>query len=191
MKAIALKLEPILSMTDENFIQLCHLNPEAKLELSVQGELIIMTPTGGSAGNRNVKLSARLEQWTEGVGSGVAFDSSTMFKLPSGAFRSPDAAWIRLERWNALTQEQKDTFPPICPDFVIELRSPSDSLSELQKKMREYLDNGVRLGWLIDPQNQRVEIYRQGQETEVLTHPLQLSGEDVLSGFILDLKGIL
>ena len=191
MPAIALKLEPILPMTDENFLQLCHLNPEAKLELTAQLELVIMTPTGGSTGNRNIKLSARLERWIEEEGTGVAFDSSTMFKLPSGAFRSPDAAWIKLERWHTLTTEQKDTFPPICPDFVVELRSPSDSLLSLQQKMREYLANGVRLGWLIDPQNQRVEIYRQGQEVEILMRPLQLGGEDVLIGFILDLTAIL
>lgn len=191
MTAIVLNLEPILSMTEENFIQLCHANPEAKLELTDKGELVIMPPTGGSSGNRNIKLSARLERWTEEDRSGIAFDSSTMFKLPSGAFRSPDAAWIPLERWNSLTPEEQDSFPPICPDFVIELRSPSDTLSQLQEKMREYIANGVRLGWLIDPRNQQVEIYRPGRETEIVTRPDRLFGEDVLSGFVLELTGIL
>jgi Uma2 family endonuclease len=191
MTAIVLNLEPILSMTEERFIQLCQANPEAKLELTDKGELVIMPPTGGKSGNRNIKLSARLERWTEEDRSGIAFDSSTLFKLPSGAFRSPDAAWISLERWNDLTPQQQETFPPICPDFVVELRSPSDSLTQLQEKMREYLANGIRLGWLIDPQNQRVEIYRPQRETEILTRPDSLSGEAVLSGFVLDLKGIL
>lgn len=191
MTAIILNLEPILTMTEENFRQLCHANPETKLELTTTGELVIMPPTGGSAGNRNIKLSARLQRWTEEERSGIAFDSSTMFQLPSGAFRSPDAAWISLERWNALTSEQKDGFPPICPDFVVELRSPSDNLSQLQEKMREYLANGIRLGWLIDPQNQRIEIYQPGREREILNRPDYISGQEVLLGFVLELEGIL
>lgn len=178
-------------MTEAKFLELCQQNPEYKLELTANQQLLIMSPTGGSTGNRNIKLLARLEIWTEKERTGIAFDSSTMFKLPNGALRSPDAAWLTLERWNNLTQGQKDSFPPICPDFVVELRSPSDSLLELQQKMREYLDNGVRLGWLIDPQNQRVEISRQGGEIEILTNPTQLSGENILSGFVLDLQGII
>jgi Uma2 family endonuclease len=191
MTAMILNLEPLLTMTEENFIQLCHANPEAKLELTHKGELVIMPPTGGSAGNRNIKLSARLERWTEEDGTGIAFDSSTMFKLPSGAFRSPDSAWISLERWNTLTPKQKDAFSPICPDFVVEILSPSDSLSQLQDKMREYIANGVRLAWLIDPRDRQVEIYRPGREPEILTCPESLSGEEVLTGFVLNLTGIL
>jgi Uma2 family endonuclease len=191
MTAIVLNLESLLSMTEDIFIQLCHANPEAKLELTGKGELVVMPPTGGSAGNRNLKLTTRLGQWTEEDRSGIAFDSSTLFQLPSGAFRSPDAAWISIDRWNALTPDQQDSFPPICPDFVVELRSPSDSLRQLQEKMQEYIANGIRLGWLIDPQNQQVEIYRPGQEKEILKRPDRLSGEDILSGFVLDLTGIL
>jgi Uma2 family endonuclease len=191
MTAIVLNLEPILTMTEENFRQLCHANPETKLELTKTGELVIMPPTGGSTGNRNIKLSARLQRWTEEERSGIAFDSSTMFQLPSGAFRSPDAAWISLDRWNALTPEQQDSFPPICPDFVVELRSPSDNLSQLQEKMREYLANGIRLGWLIDPQNQRIEIYQPGRERDILNRPDYISGQEVLPGFLLELEGIL
>lgn len=191
MTAIVLNLEPILSMTEENFIQLCHANPETKLELTETSQLLIIPHSGGNTGNKNSKLVARLGIWTEEDRSGIAFDSSTMFKLPSGAFRSPDAAWIQLERWNSLTPEEQDSFPPICPDFVVELRSPSDTLSQLQEKMREYIANGVRLGWLIDPRNQQVEIYRPGRETEILTRPDRLYGEDILSRFILELTGIL
>jgi len=191
MTVITLNLKPILTMTEAKFLQLCQQNPEYKLELTANQQLLIMSPTGGSTGNRNIKLLARLEIWTEKERTGIAFDSSTMFKLPNGALRSPDAAWLTLERWNNLTQGQKDSFPPICPDFVVELRSPSDSLLELQQKMREYLDNGVRLGWLIDPQNQRVEISRQGGEIDILTNPTQLFGENILSGFVLDLRSIL
>jgi len=199
MTVISLNLKSIFPMTEAKFLELCQKNPEYKLELTANQELVIMSPTGGSTGNRNIKLLARLEIWTEkerspqgsATRAGIAFDSSTMFKLPNGALRSPDAAWLTLERWNSLTQGQKDSFPPICPDFVVELRSPSDSLVGLQQKMREYVDNGVRLGWLIDPQNQRVEISRQGGEIEILTNPTQLSGENILSGFVLDLQGIM
>jgi len=125
--------------------------------------------------------------WTDADGTGIAFDSSTCFKLPNGADRSPDAAWIKLSRWNALTEEQKEKFPPICPDFVIELLSPSDSLKVAQEKMREYIDNGVRLGLLINRKSRQVEIYRQGKEVEVLESPVTVSGEDILNGFVLNL----
>ena len=150
-----------------------------------------MPPTGGWSGNRNSKLTTRLELWAEADGTGLTFDSSTEFRLPNGGDRSPDAAWIRLDRWNALTTEEQDGFPPICPDFVVELRSKSDNLNQLQAKMQEYIDSGLRLGWLIDPQNQRVEIYRQGLQKVVLQSPSTLSGEDVLPSFVLDLNVIL
>lgn len=188
---ITLSLEPILTLTQQQFYQLCQLNPDTKLELTAQRELEIMSPTGGEGGNRNIKLSARLENWTEKNNTGIAFDSSTMFQLPNGAFRSPDAAWILQSRWKNLTDEERKTFPPICPDFVVELRSETDTLTSLQKKMQEYIHNGTRLGWLIDPQNQTVEIYRQGQEKEILSNPSQVMGENILPGFVLSLHGIL
>jgi len=148
-------------------------------------------PTGGETGKRNLSLSTQLGNWYEANESlGEAFDSSTGFELPSGASRSPDAAWVRRERWDGLTPEQKKTFVPLCPDFVVELRSETDSLTVLQAKMQEYMDNGAQLGWLIDPKNKQVEIYRAGQVEEVLEHPSTLSGESVLPGFRLSLQRI-
>lgn len=191
MIPITLNLEPIVKLTPEQFYRLCESNPEAKLEMTSLGELVVTSPTGGMSGNRNTKLTYRLENWSEGDGTGIVFDSSTMFKLPNGAFRSPDAAWILLDRWNQLSPEEQDTSPPICPDFVIELRSKSDSLRSLQEKMQEYIDNGIRLGFLLNPQEKQVEIYRQGCEKDVLNAPMQLSGEDVSPGFLLKLDQIL
>jgi Uma2 family endonuclease len=191
MSPVTLNLDPVVKLTPEKFFRLCESNPEAKLEMTSLGELVVMSPTGGMSGNRNVKLSHRLEGWAEVDGTGIAFDSSTMFKLPNGAFRSPDAAWVLLDRWNLLSEEDQETFPPIAPDFVIELRSKSDSLRSLQDKMEEYLSNGVRLGFLLNPQGKQVEIYRQGREEEVLNAPTELSGEDVLPGFVLRLENIL
>jgi Uma2 family endonuclease len=146
-----------------------------------------MSPAGGETGNRNGRLNQQLFNWTDADGTGIAFDSSTGFKLPNGADRSPDASWIKLERWDALTDEEKRKFPPICPDFVIELLSPSDSLKTTQEKMKEYIDNGVRLGILINRKSRQVEIYRSGKEVEVLDSPATVSGEDVLKGFVLNL----
>ncbi|PSF35992.1 hypothetical protein C7H19_14705 [Aphanothece hegewaldii CCALA 016] len=150
MTTITLTLKPLIQLTEHQFYQLCLANPETKLELNSKGELVIMPPTGGTSGNRNIKLSTRLENWTETNQNGIAFDSSTMFRLLNGALRSPDAAWISLERWNSLSTEEQEEFPPICPDFVVELRSASDSLKSLQEKMQEYIENGTRLGWLIN-----------------------------------------
>ncbi|MEH2317427.1 Uma2 family endonuclease [Nostoc sp.] len=191
MTAITLNLEPLINLTSEQFYQLCQVNPDAKLERTALGELVVMAPTGGETGSRNRRLTQRLGTWTDEDGTGEAFDSSTMFQLPNGALRSPDAAWIPLERWEALVPEERKTFPPICPDFVVELRSDSDTLKSLQDKMQEYMVNGTRLGWLINPKGKQVEIYRQGKEKEVLLSPNQLSGEEILSGFVLDLQGIL
>lgn len=188
---VTLKLEPVIHLSAEQFIQLCYTNPDAKLELTARGELVVMSPTGEESGMRNSWLTAQLTVWAKKDGTGVAFDSSTMFQLPSGAFRSPDASLIQRSRWENLTDQQRQTFPPIAPDFVVELRSPSDSPKELQNKMQEYLDNEVRLGWLLDPMLKTVEIYRIGQPVEVLTNPTQLDGENVLPGFVLDLGGIL
>ncbi|MBV8884033.1 MAG: Uma2 family endonuclease [Chroococcidiopsidaceae cyanobacterium CP_BM_RX_35] len=191
MTALTLNLDAIVQLTDDAFYALCRANPEIKFERTVKGELIVMPPTGGETGRRNIDLSMQLGIWSKQTQLGVAFDSSTMFQLPNGAYRSPDAAWIMLERWEALSLKEREVFPPICPDFVVELRSPSDSLKALQNKMQEYVDNGARLGWLLDPQEQLVEVYRRGQEKEVLSSPTNLSGEEVLPGFVLDLRGIL
>ena len=191
MTALTLNLDAIVQLTDDAFYALCRANPEVKFERTSVGELIVMPPTGGETGNRNAKLTIRLGNWAEADGTGITFDSSTGFKLPNGANRSPDAAWILLTRWETLTPEQRCRFPPIAPDFVIELRSDTDSLTTTQSKMEEYIDNGVRLGWLLNPQDQQVEIYRQGQDKEVLSNPISLSGEEVLPGFVLELRGIL
>ncbi len=190
MNALTVNLKPVLELTDEQFFQLCQANRDLRFERTATGELIIMPPTGGETGNRNAGLTAQLWIWNEQYKLGIAFDSSTGFKLPNGADRSPDASWLRLERWNALTQEQQTKFIPLCPDFVVELLSPSDSLKVAQEKMREYIDNGVRLGWLINRKLRQVEIYRQDQEVEVLESPVTLSGEDVLQGFILNIEAI-
>ncbi|MBD1904742.1 Uma2 family endonuclease [Funiculus sociatus GB2-A5] len=191
--AIALPstLELKIDLTDEQFWKLCQNNRDYRFERTAAGELIIMPPTGSETGNRNIKIAAQLEVWSSQNNLGLAFDSSSGFTLPNGANRSPDASWIRRDRWDALTAEEQQGFAPICPDFVIELRSKSDSLKELQEKMQEYMENGARLGWLIDRKNQRVEIYRQGQDVEILENPATLLGEDVLPGFVLDLKQIM
>lgn len=177
-----------VDLTEEQFYQLCQSNRELKFERTTKGELVIMSPVGGESGNREADLITDLGIWNRQMGLGYTFSSSTIFKLPNKSDRSPDAAWIQRERWEALTPEQKRKFPPIAPDFVIELRSATDDLDMLQEKMLEYLDAGVRLGWLINPQEQQVEIYRQGKELEVRNLPAELSGEDVLSGFILNLS---
>jgi Uma2 family endonuclease len=180
-------------LTDEQFYQLCISNPELKMERNAKGALIIMPPVGGESGTWEMDLGGELYVWNKQTNLGKVFSSSTVFKLPDGsdpcgiceAVRSPDAAWVELSRWQALTPEQRKTFPPIAPDFVIELRSRTDDLQTLQEKMQEYMDSGVRLGWLFNPQDQQVEIYRQGQEKVLRTLPVELSGEDVLPGFVL------
>ncbi|UFP93465.1 Uma2 family endonuclease [Gloeobacter morelensis MG652769] len=179
-----------VGMTDEQYFQLCRANRDLRFERSAKGELIIMPPAGGKSGGRNFRLTQQLANWTDTNDLGTGFDSSTGFKLPNGADRSPDAAWVRLERWKALTAEEQDRFVPLCPDFVAELRSKTDSIKGLRLKMQEYLDNGAQLGWLIDPQARKVEIYRPGLPVEVLDNPERLSGEPVLPGFVLNLAPI-
>ncbi len=188
MTALTINLNPVIQLTDEQFYHLCRVNPDVKFERNTERELIIMSPTGGETGKRNAKLTTRFCLWNEQTNLGEVFDSSTCFRLPNGADRSPDVAWIQKERWDGLTSEQKEKFPPIAPDFVLELMSPTDNLKETQAKMREYMDNQVRLGWLMNRKSQRVEIYRQGKPVEVLENPTELSGEDVLPGFVLDLR---
>lgn len=174
-------------LSDEQFYQLCIHNPELNIERNTKGVLIVMPPVGGDSGKREANYIVDLGIWNRQTGLGEVFSSSTLFKLPGGGSRSPDVAWVERSRWQALTPEQRRKFPPIAPDFVIELRSRTDSLSELQEKMQEYLDSGVRLGWLVNPQDQQVEIYRQGQDKEVRSFPTQLSGEAVLPGFELQI----
>ena len=181
-----------LKVTPEQFTALAAANRDLKLERTATGELIVNPPTGGESGKRNLSISGQLSNWFEAHDTlGEAFDSSTGFELPNGANRSPDASWVRKERWEALTLEQREGFVPLCPDFVIELRSKTDLLTGLRAKMQEYLENGTQLGWLIDPPNKQVEIYRAGQTVEMLENPSTLSGEAVLPGFTLTLKRIL
>jgi Uma2 family endonuclease len=172
-------------LTEEQFMQLCQENPELRLELTAQGELVIMPPTGSETGWRDSRLNLRLAAWAEAEGTGLTFGSSTGFTLPNGATRSPDASWVKRDKWNAFTTEQRQRFAPLCPDFVIELRSPTDRLSDLQEKMQEYIDNGARLGWLINPLDRRVHVYRPGQPVEALDNPITLNGDPVLPGFVL------
>jgi Uma2 family endonuclease len=175
-----------MSLTDEQFLRLCQENPEMRLELNAQGELVIMPPTGSKTGLRNNELSYTLTAWAKADGTGVAFDSSTLFALPNGARRSPDASWVQRERWNLLTEDQQEGPAPLCPDFVVELRSRTDRLTILHEKMQEYIDNGACLGWLIDPSEKRVYVYHPGQSVEILDNPATVSGEPVLPGFLLN-----
>jgi Uma2 family endonuclease len=175
-------------LTEEQFARLCQENPDLRLELTAQQELVIMPPTGMKTGWRNSRLTQRLTNWADNDGTGLAFDSSTLFTLPNRAKRSPDASWVRCERWDALTEDQQEGFGPLCPDFAVELRSPTDRLADLQDKMQEYIDNGARLGWLIDPKDKRVYVYRPNQPVEVLDNPVTLSGDPVLPGFVLHVR---
>ena len=184
-------LELTLELTDEQFFQLCIDNRDLRFERTASGGLIIMPPTGSETGRRNSDLNFQLKAWSRQNNLGVVFDSSTGFKLPDGSDISPDAAWVRRDRWDALTPEQKEKFAPICPDFVVELRSTTDSLEKLRAKMKVYVKNGARLGWLLDRKNRKVEISRQGSDVEISDSPATLSGEDVLPGFVLDLSDIL
>ncbi|MEQ8464751.1 Uma2 family endonuclease [Coleofasciculus sp. E1-EBD-02] len=176
-----------VGLSDEQFYQLCQANHNWQLERTAKGELIIMPPVGGVSGNREADLNGQVWFWNRQTQRGRVFSSSTIFRLPNGGDRSPDVAWVTNERWESLTPEEQAKFPPICPDFVIELRSRTDSLPELQTKMQEYLNSGLRLGWLINPQAQQVQIYRPNQTVEIVQLPASLSGEAVLPGFVLDL----
>jgi len=177
-----------IRFTEEQFVLLCQENPELRLELTAQGELIIMPPVGSEGGWRSGETFLALGNWTKKDGTGISFDSSTGFALPNGAIRSPDASWIRRERWDALTKAQRVKFAPICPDFVAEVRSQTDKLPALLEKMQEYLDNGARLGWLIDPFDKRVYVYRPNQPSEILEDPVEINGDPVLPGFVLPVR---
>lgn len=176
--------------TDEQFWDLCAANPDARLERTATGEIMIMPPAASDTGLLSAEITSQLWQWNRHTSLGRVFDSSAGFTLPNGAIRSPDAAWIRKARWDALTRQEQSRFAPICPDFVVELRSRSDELADVRRKMQEYMENGTHLGWLIDPTEQRVYIYRPGQAVEVLDDPETVSGDPVLPGFTLELGGI-
>ena len=186
-----LHFAPVLKkINDEDFFAFCLANPEWRIELTSNGDLIVLPPVGGEASRHNCVLTGCFGVWAKADGTGVSFDSSTVFALPNGAKRSPDLAWVKLARWNVLTDAERRGFPPLCPDFVVELRSHTDSLTALQEKMQDYITNGAQLGWLIDPLEKKVYIYRPQTEVECLSDPATLSGELLLSGFTLDLQEI-
>jgi len=184
---LPLRIRSAVPPNDDELFEMCQANRLLRVERTAEGDLLIMPPTGGKTGHRSLQIGTQLGNWAERNGTGIAFDSSTGFLLPNGAERSPDASWLRRERWDALTPDQQEKFPPLCPDFVVELRSPSDRLDELQEKMHEYLENGASLGWLIDPYSRRVYVHRPDRPVEELAAPASLSGEALLEGFILHL----
>ncbi|HYP52893.1 MAG TPA: Uma2 family endonuclease, partial [Pyrinomonadaceae bacterium] len=177
-------------LTEDEFFDFCMLNRDLRIELTSEGDLIIMPPTGTKSGNRNFKLIGSFAAWADRDGTGVGFDSSTLVTLPNGAKRSPDLSWARKERWDAVPGGEQEKFARICPDFVVGLRSPSDSVKYLQEKMEEYVSNGAQLGWLIDPFEKKVYVYRPGAEAEVLDDPESISGEPLLVGFALDVRAL-
>lgn len=187
---LVLDTRPIFEMSNEMFFNFCQANRDWRIERNAQGEVFIMPPAGGETSGKNAILTTALTTWSLQDGTGVAFDSSGGFDLPNGATRSPDAAWVKKSRLATLTAEQKKRFLPLCPDFVIELRSPSDALKMLQEKMQEYIDNGAQLGWLLDAPNRRVFVYRPGRAVERVENPSSLSGDPELPGFVLDLAKI-
>ncbi len=177
-------------ITPEQFEELCGKYDELRLELTSTGELIVMPPTGSLTGKRNFSLTYQLAAWSKADGSGIGFGADAGFTLPNGAIRGPDASWVRREKWDSLSPEQRDTFAPICPDFVVELRSKSDRLTVLFNKMTEYIENGASLGWLIDPGERRIYVYRPDEEMVVLDNPESVSGEPLLPGFRLETAGL-
>lgn len=178
-------------LTDDDFFTLCEQNRELRIEMTKEGDMIVMMPTGGEGGNRNYNLIVEFGIWAKQDGTGVGFDSSTGFKLPNGAKRSPDLSWIQRKRWTRVPKKLRKKFPPICPDFVVELRSETDDLKVVQAKMEEYLENGAQLGWLLDPLEKKVHIYRPNEKVKILNRPKTISGEPLLQGLKLKLTGIL
>jgi Uma2 family endonuclease len=190
-KALVLHFHPVIEkLGEDGFFEFCMLNKDLRIELTSAGDLIIMSPTGGKTGIRNFELTGSFWAWRKKDGTGQGFDSSTLFTLPNGAKRSPDVAWVRNERWEQLSEKEREQFPPICPDFVVELRSPLDSLRTLKKKMQEYVENGAQLGWLIDPFEKKVYVYRPQSAVECLDNPEKISGDPLLPGFTLDVQSL-
>ena len=187
---LIVQMEPVLHLTEDAFFEFCQINRDLRIERNAFGELIIMPPTGGKTGERNAEITMQLGVWAKRDGTGTLFESSCGFQLPNDSVRSPDASWVRQSRLNALSPEQREKFLPLCPDFVIELRSPTDSPLALQEKMQEYTDNGTQLGWLIDPAQRRIYVYRPQASVQTLDNPETLSGDPVLAGFTLDLREI-
>ena len=178
-------------LSDDQFYRFCRDNPDLRIEMTAAGELIVMSPTNPNTGRKNARIISRLDTWAQQDGTGECFDSNSEFTLPNGAKRAPDASWISKSRWNRFTEAEKNTFTEICPDFVIELRSPSDRVSDLEEKMEEYIANGSRLGWLLDPIENRATIYRPGQPPQRIDSPAIISGDPVLPGFNFDFREIL
>lgn len=190
--ALVIRLGPLRrKLTDDEFFEFCQLNRDLRIEMTKEGEMIIMMPTGGEGGNRSYNFTVEFGIWAKANGTGVGFDSSTGFKLPNGAKRSPDLSWIRTGKWEAIPKKQRKKFAPICPDFVVEIRSETDSLETLQAKMEEYIANGAQLGWLIDPLEKKVHVYRPDARVKILNRPKTLSGDPLLKGLKLNLAGIL
>lgn len=187
---ITLQMSPAIALDQDSLFDFCQLNPHLRIERTATGKLIIMPPAGSETGNRNFRLIQQLANWTDRDGTGIGFDSSAGFVLPNGATRSPDASWVKLAKWNALSDAQKAKFAPICPDFVVEIASPSDDLATLQNKMQEYIDNGASLGWLIDRPSRQVYVYVPNQDLETLDNPVAINGGSLLFGFDLDLTKI-
>jgi len=182
--------DTLRNLTDQEFHAFCRLNPDFRIERNSDGDVVIMPPTGGETGRANFELTGLFRAWVKKDATGIGFDSSTGFTLPNGAKRSPDLAWVKRERWEALNQAQREDFPPLTPDFVVELRSRTDSLDTLKAKMQEYIGNGAVLGWLIDPIEKKVHIYRPSAEAVCLDNPQTLSGEPLLAGFVLKLAEV-
>lgn len=187
---LEIQFDPVINLDADQFFDFCQINRDLRIERTAIGKVILMSPAGGETGSRNAELTYALRHWAKRNKLGVAFDSSTGFILPNGATRSPDSAWVLRERLTTLTPRQKKKFLPLCPDFVIELRSPTDEVDDLKDKMQEYIDNGARLGWLLIPETQEVYIYRPGASPEYLSNPTQISGESVAPGFVLELADI-
>jgi Uma2 family endonuclease len=187
---MVVRLHPVVEMTDDQFFEFCQINRDCRIERTAHGDLVIMPPTGAETDERNFNLIVQLGNWVQGDGTGIGFGSSGGFTLPNGAVKSPDAAWIDRSRWEAIPLEQRKKFAPICPDFMIELRSETDGLKTLKEKMQEYIDNGMSLGWLIDRSQQKVYVYRPSSPVEELDNPTTMSGDPLLPGFVLDLSTI-
>ena len=189
--AVVVKLAPLVTLDDDQLFDFCQLNRDLRIERDAEGALILMAPVGAASSARNMEVCRQLANLAQHDGTGIAFDSSVGYILPNGAMRSPDASWVRKDRWDALRADEREKFLPLCPDFVVELRSPSDRLASLQRRLRELIRNGAQLGWLIDPRRRSVHVYRPGQSVRTLLAPGEITADPPLNGFVLDLRSIL